>query len=55
MNTYSNTEIYQKKRKKKMKESFENAINEQNYLKYFIQVYTSTNIFYAVLNQHLAL
>ncbi|CAF0781948.1 unnamed protein product [Rotaria sordida] len=34
---------------------FKQAIEEQNYLKYFIKAYTLTNNFYRVLNKHLAL
>jgi len=34
---------------------FQQAIKEQNYLKYFIQAYTLTNNFHHVLNKHLAL
>ena len=34
---------------------FQKAIEEQNYLKYFIKAYTLTNNFHHVLNKHLAL
>ncbi|CAF1185271.1 unnamed protein product [Adineta steineri] len=38
-----------------VKRCFRDAINEQNYLKYFIKAYTLTNSFHRVLNKHLAL
>ena len=34
---------------------FKKAIEEQNYLKYFIKAYTLTNSFHHILNKHLAL
>ncbi|CAF5080285.1 unnamed protein product, partial [Rotaria magnacalcarata] len=40
---------------KRLEFVFEKAIEEQNYLKYFIKAYTLTNNFYRVLNRHLAL
>ncbi|CAF1138868.1 unnamed protein product [Rotaria sp. Silwood1] len=40
---------------KKLEFFFKQAIQEQNYLKYFIKAYTLTNNFYRVLNKHLAL
>ncbi|CAF1332280.1 unnamed protein product [Adineta steineri] len=39
----------------KVKDCFIKAIEEQNYLKYFIKAYTFTNNFHHVLNKHLAL
>ena len=39
----------------KLERSFQQAINENNYLKYFIELYTMSNKFYRVLNRHLAL
>ncbi|CAF1504252.1 unnamed protein product [Rotaria sordida] len=39
----------------KLEFCFRKAIEEQNYLLYFIKAYTSTNNFYHVLNKHLAL
>ncbi|CAF4049070.1 unnamed protein product [Adineta steineri] len=39
----------------KIKDCFTKAIEEQNYLKYFIQAYTFTDSFHRVLNKHLAL
>ncbi|CAF1332210.1 unnamed protein product [Adineta steineri] len=39
----------------KIRDCFTKAIEEQNYLKYFIQAYTFTNNFHHVLNKHLAL
>ncbi|CAF0893549.1 unnamed protein product [Adineta steineri] len=38
-----------------LKTCFREAIDEQNYLKYFIKAYTLTNGFHRVLNKHLAL
>ncbi|CAF4210979.1 unnamed protein product [Adineta steineri] len=38
-----------------VKRCFRDAIDEQNYLKYFIKAYTLTNSFHRVLNKHLAL
>ncbi|CAF1482443.1 unnamed protein product [Didymodactylos carnosus] len=40
---------------KQIKDCFNNAIEEKNYLKYFIKAYTFTNNFHHVLNKHLAL
>jgi hypothetical protein len=40
---------------KQIKDCFKNAIEEKNYLKYFIKAYTYTNNFHHVLNKHLAL
>ncbi|CAF3015287.1 unnamed protein product [Rotaria sp. Silwood2] len=40
---------------KKIELLFRQAIEEQNYLIYFIKAYTSTNNFHHVLNKHLAL
>ncbi|CAF4174254.1 unnamed protein product, partial [Adineta steineri] len=39
----------------KIRDCFTKAIEEQNYLKYFIQAYTFTDSFHRVLNKHLAL
>ena len=39
----------------KIEKCFRKAIEEQNYLKYFIQAYTLANNFHSVLNKHLAL
>ncbi|CAF0747257.1 unnamed protein product [Adineta steineri] len=39
----------------KVKDCFTKAIEEQNYLKYFIKAYTFANNFHHVLNKHLAL
>lgn len=39
----------------KLERYFQEAINENNYLKYFIQVYTSNEKFHRALNKHLAL
>lgn len=39
----------------KIEACFRKAIEEQNYLKYFIQAYTLANNFHSVLNKHLAL
>ncbi|CAF1403751.1 unnamed protein product [Adineta steineri] len=38
-----------------LKTCFREAIDEQNYLKYFVKAYTLTNGFHRVLNKHLAL
>jgi hypothetical protein len=40
---------------KQLEHYFQQAINEKNYLKYFIKAYTSNNKFHRVLNKHLAL
>ncbi|CAF0828593.1 unnamed protein product [Rotaria sp. Silwood1] len=40
---------------KTIESCFKQAIEEQNYLKYFIKAYTLTNNFYRILNKHLAL
>lgn len=40
---------------KNLERYFQQAIKEKNYLKYFIQAYTSSNTFHRVLNRHLAL
>ena len=39
----------------KLEGYFRQAINEKNYLKYFIKVYTLSNNFHRILNKHLAL
>ncbi|CAF2850049.1 unnamed protein product, partial [Rotaria sp. Silwood2] len=46
---------FPEKEGKKLEFFFKQAIQEQNYLKYFIKAYTLTNNFYRVLNKHLAL
>ncbi|CAF4344411.1 unnamed protein product [Rotaria sp. Silwood2] len=48
-------EQFPEKEGKKLEFFFKQAIQEQNYLKYFIKAYTLTNNFYRVLNKHLAL
>ena len=48
-------EHFSKDETKKIGSYFKQAIEEQNYLKYFIQAYTFTNNFHHVLNKHLAL
>jgi hypothetical protein len=48
-------EQFSKNEIEKLKFFFQQAIEEQNYLKYFIKAYTLANNFYRVLNKHLAL
>ncbi|CAF1209220.1 unnamed protein product [Adineta steineri] len=48
-------EYFSKDNIEKVKDCFTKAIEEQNYLKYFIKAYTFTNNFHHVLNKHLAL
>ena len=48
-------EHFSKEQTNKLEFYFKKAIEEQNYLEYFIKAYTLTNNFYHVLNKHLAL
>ncbi|CAF1405730.1 unnamed protein product [Adineta steineri] len=49
-------ESFSDKTIKQIDQSFKQAIEEQNYIKYFIEIYSSpSNCFYKVLNKHLAL
>jgi len=48
-------EQFSKEETQNIENYFKKAIEEQNYLKYFIKAYTLTNNFYRVLNKHLAL
>ena len=48
-------EDFSKNEIEKIEEFFKKAIEEQDYLTYFIQAYTVTNNFHRVLNKHLAL
>ncbi|UJR11722.1 hypothetical protein I4U23_015903 [Adineta vaga] len=47
-------ECFSQDRKDEIKFYFQKSIEEQNYLKRFIQVYTSSTIFHRILNKHLA-
>jgi len=48
-------ERFSKDQTQRIEDYFKKAIEEQNYLKYFIKAYTLTNNFHRVLNKHLAL
>ncbi|CAF1382790.1 unnamed protein product [Adineta steineri] len=48
-------ERFSKDQIEKIRDCFTKAIEEENYLKYFIQAYTFTDSFHRVLNKHLAL
>ena len=55
MNIYLNKNIFQGEDTLNIENYFKKAIEEQNYLKYFIKAYTLTNNFHHILNKHLAL